>query len=1358
MLPGRHFLLALVSVTVLASMVIWMQYASVDKPISENTGATINQLDAPQSERQRFMQGQLRYTDADRFAEYHRAIRTRSGETAPSYPANYRVDALEKARLEKGAGRGVQLNKKLSWQHRGPGNVAGRARAVVPHPEDPLNTWFVGSASGGVWKTEDRGASWVELTADLPNLSTSTMDIPVSNPDVIYIGTGEGFGSYASVYGEGLWKSGDGGETWMQLASTADDVAFTNILRLVVDPEDEQRLVVATSTGFRNNQEERSYLMRTIDGGRTWETVYESPDRVQQVVAQQDDFNVLYATVRGKGVVKSTDGGQTWREVFDFFNDVRRLELAIAPTDPSRLYISAEGGPFPSTLYMSNDAGNTWAVVSDASNDDQDWLLSQGWYNNTIAVHPYDPDIVFVGGVDIMRYDIAQVTYEVGTIKEVIEFDPQQIFAVDRVISGPETATRLSRESGLLLSEFMPVEVRWGPEKSQKAHRFIGKWVARYEDYVDVPFEVWNTETGEQLMVLFEDQDLDLEWDITGVLKGSSERMLIMAEAYDPVNPHLPTTLNAFDRAQYVLNVATEDTELEHGPFPSARVQIIPQILTYNEGVATRVTSGYGLNTSDARGVHVDHHHLVLVPTGADDESFFVLDANDGGLAFSTDNGQTFTQTGDTFAQSRDGFGTTHKPVSGMNTSQFYGVDKMNGGDRYVGGTQDNGSWVSPDNAGPESVWAFAPSGDGFEAVWHYTNPDWIIQSSQFNRFYRSKNGGGSWEDISPGGGGNAPFLSRLAKTNQDPDLLFAVTESGILRTTDFGSSWDFIKIENPWPISSRPTVRISLAASNVVWAGAVMSDDHSLQVSTDAGRTFQVVSAFRDATLGPITNIATHPYDSLTAYALFSFADAPKVLRTTDAGETWMDLSGFDRGNESQNGFPDVAAYSLLVMPHNQDVIWVGTEIGIFESTNGGDTWQYADNGLPAVAVWEMKVVNDQIVVATHGRGVWTITMPELAGYEPFRQTLPPAIIRASGGNGALDLSLDLRDNYDSTHIILNGERAAYLGPNPAKEQKTIRVQVPVSGSQQMTVRLIAYDGGSSVSSNSRTVSLFEAGERVFTYSRTFEEQVPAFFLKGFAIVNHIGFDNKALHSPHPYENFEELVAQSLIPVVLQPDRPILSFNEIVLVEPGKPGAEYGTPDFFDFVVVEGSNDNGNTWVPLADAYDARRVSLWEESYEQNHAPTSAQYVKHSINLMDTFSPGESVLFRFRMVTDNSITGWGWVIDDILLEEAVATSSEPDAQDISFGLNPNYPNPFSTNTTIEYTLASASEISLSVYDVSGRLIRELVGSVEQQPGRHRIEWDGQDASGIPVASGVYFYRLRASGNFQASRQLVVIR
>ncbi|MEM8487187.1 MAG: hypothetical protein AAF564_16660, partial [Bacteroidota bacterium] len=845
------------------------------------------------SERKRKMQGTMRMDAPDAFATYHRNIRTKQGASAPDYPPNYRVEALHQAEVLK-AGNRQRIASQVEWTERGPANVSGRARAVLVDPDDETHrTWFVGSASGGVWKTEDAGENWRELTRDVPNLATTTLAMSAANPDLIYAGTGEGFGSFAFVYGEGIWKSADKGESWEQLTSTADDIRFTNTLRLAVDPSNPMLLLAATSTGLRGAAAEASYLMRSSDGGVTWQAVYQSPNRVEQVLAHPGNFDILYASVNSRGVLKSIDGGMSWTEIFEPFYQVGRMELAIAPSNPEVVYVSAEAGFFDGTLFMSRDAGVTWEILDQQDTTPPNWLGDLGWYSNAIAVDPEDESRVFVAGLDIYQLDLKDVFFDQGHIDEVIEVDPTNLFKLDLVVNAPSTAYRLGRVPGISSAEFTEVEIRWGPGKSQKVHRFIEKWVGEYVDYIDLPFEVWDVKNNRQLMAAFEDEDQDRLWDIADALVNASERIFVINEPYSATAPHIPTTLNAFERAQYVVTVTREsDDEIQHGPFPEASIRIVPDIRTYREADVEQLTAGYDEDPILAKGVHVDHHQVLFVPSATPGAPPMLLNANDGGIAVSYDMGQTFTQTGDTFSQLYDGIGTRRRPLAGLNTTQFYGVDKMNGADRYVGGTQDNGSWVSPGLQNNEEPWALAPSGDGFEAIWHYTNPDRIIQSSQFNQMFRSEDRGLTWQNITPPG--NSVFLTRLAKSNQNPNLIFANTPSGVVRSNDFGTTWSRIDLVNIWPVGANSVVRISLATPNIVWAGATFGGTIPLFVSQDAGVSFSPVLTSAEADLGPITNIATHPLEPQTAFALFSMAGTPKIMKTSDLGASWEELSGF--------------------------------------------------------------------------------------------------------------------------------------------------------------------------------------------------------------------------------------------------------------------------------------------------------------------------------------------------------------------------------------------------------------------------------------------------------------------------------
>ena len=143
--------------------------------------------------------------------------------------------------------------------------------------------------------------------------------------------------------------------------------------------------------------------------------------------------------------------------------------------------------------------------------------------------------------------------------------------------------------------------------------------------------------------------------------------------------------------------------------------------------------------------------------------------------------------------------------------------------------------------------------------------------------------------------------------------------------------------------------VRVSKADPDIVWAGARMDDDGKI-MRLDRRRRFTscATTVYTDVTMGGISGLATHPTEPNTAYVLFSFAERPKILKTTDPGATWTDISGFGTGSVSTNGFPDVAVYDLVVWPNDPDHIWVGSEIGLIESLDGGATWALADNGLP--------------------------------------------------------------------------------------------------------------------------------------------------------------------------------------------------------------------------------------------------------------------------------------------------------------------------------------------------------------------------------------------------------------------------
>lgn len=968
----------------------------------------------------------------DQFAAYHADIR--ADEDGTGYPMNYRLMELEKARSAAKTHRTQQLE----WKERGPNNAPGRTRGLIVDPDDPTQeTWFAGAVSGGLWKTTDGGNSWRSLTDHLPTLAISCLAMAGSNHDVIYMGTGEGFSSRAGVAGSGIFKSTDRGKTWEQLSSTVVNDDFRYVNRLAVDPGNANVVVAATETG----------IFRTNNGGTTWTRVYQQthifedgtpfPAAVQDIRSRPDDFNVQFAAVNGIGVVRSLDAGLTWKlSLGEFIRGALRLELAISPSNPNVVYTSVESSE-GADLYRSDNGGNTWVLTLDSNKPDPiNWLESQGWYDQTLAVHPYSPDTVYLGGINLWLAYMSPNTSgpSSGSVKFQGEgtdsFLDFETFANDSHFGEILQAGHLnSKVVDMNEKDFTSVEIRFGQGK-QMAHRFRvsetggtngdgGAGIEfvdyTYAGYVEVPFQVWDIDRNRQLMLSFRDQNDNGEFELRPRMSEglrndqSREYVFIHGYSYDGTQPHPGVASDGGVTSGQLYSfwpTLAQGGTLDLLNFPESILHIKPATISSYVRVMEQVSPNHA--------PHVDHHNLIMIPTDAATREFMILNANDGGVYYSEDKGARWIGAG-----------------RGYNTTQFYDVDKRSGIDQYMGGTQDNGTWKSYENPNARRGWQPILSGDGFDVVWHSKNENLVLGSIFYNGIHRSVDQGDTFE-ISTGGINDAgQFITSLGNSKSNPDVVYTIGSSGIWRSEDFADNWTSIPIKPElWGFGSSGKVRVSLATPEVVWAGYRLDDDPpltgTLHVSQDQGHTFKPVTVPSFAPNNVISGLATHPHDNGTGYVLFSAPKKPKILKTTDFGQTWEDLSGFvnSQDGNSTNGFPDVAVFDLLVLPRDPGVIWVGTEIGIFASHNGG-SWFQMDNGLPAVAVWRMKIVDDQVVLATHGRGIWTLDLVQAVTVEEAETDLPSAYI--------------LDQNY----------------PNPFNAMTTIRFSVP----EQSNVKLTVYD-----------------------------------------------------------------------------------------------------------------------------------------------------------------------------------------------------------------------------------------------------------------------------------------------------------
>ncbi len=1077
--------------------------------------------------------------------------------------------------------------------------------------------------------------------------------------------------------------------------------------------------------------------------------VYEDEDknRIQHIISNPDSFNIQYASINSVGVIKSTDAGQTWAKVFNI-DGGKRYELAIAQSNTNIVYAAIETDN-ASMLYKTTDAGQTWSDVSNGYGF-TNWLGAQGWYDNAIGINPYDANDVYLGGIRLW-----QLTEKFGGISNVnlnntdsyLALQPWGGFNGMGVGTGLQFTTMANIPSPINVQDedYVTVELRFGPGISQKAYRFSHNGQqTTYEDYIDVPFEVWDTDNNKQLMASFIDVNSSGGFELVENNDEMCEYIFINALEYS-TSPNSNITDNDYNIGFIYKNIYTiapmlkDNVAWEPENIPESNIEIV-----YNNSGASvpdivQLSNGY--NPSSQTGTHVDHHNLTIVKMDDTDSTIRIINGNDGGVFYSDNKGETWINT-----------------LHGYNTSQFYGVDKKHGADEYIGGMQDNGTWQSPagTSASASSNWKFRIGGDGYETAWHYNNPDLIIGGYQFNGLMRSTNGGNTWTSLASqieNGRGNAPFVTKVAKSNSDPDLLFTVGVSGIWRSDNFGETWNLISVPTEqWGMTSLTQAEISYANPQIVWAGARMSDpampNASLHVSTNGGVSFEPTNGFGDITMGRISGLATHPVDENTAYAMFSFSGAPKILRTTNLGETWEDISGFANSTKSSNGFPDVATYSLLVMPHNTDIIWAGTEIGLFESTDNGVSWHYAIEEFPAVSIWQMNITDDQVVMATHGRGIITVTIPELPN--PPVVTLSPKIL--SDGldifNEKYKVKAQLRSAYDSTKLFVNGNYYLSIAGNNAAKDTVI--SFAVTEFETVDFQLKSYKNTKEYISGVLTETIYPLLNATTEYINDFKEETTDFVGDDFAVIDQDGFTNKALHSIHPYTNNIDITYMLRAPIIIDEENSEMSYNEIVIVEPGDPGVNWPSTNFYDYVIVEGSK-NGKQWFKIANGYDSQDDDAWLAAYNSGANIDESLFRKRTLDLDNTFfNAGDTILIRFRLSSDGGETGWGWAIDSLKIQKQNTAIAERDLVNTTLYLSQNYPNPFSSFTNIMYSLPNDGAVTLNIFDINGRLVKTLINKYHTA-GEYMAKWECGN-----IKTGTYFYQIKANGFTQTKKLLLI--
>lgn len=294
----------------------------------------------------------------------------------------------------------------LEWRNIGPVNMSGRVADVEGVPGNP-NIVFVGSASGGVWKTVNGGITWKPIFDSQPIASIGDVALEPGNPDVIYVGTGESKPRNSASYGNGVYKSTDGGQSWRHLGLTNSE----RIARIIVSPSDPRVVYVGVLGKVYGPSTERG-VYRSTNGGETWERVLYIDDRhgVAELAIDQQNPNILYAGMwrferkpwthssgsEQGGVFKSVDGGRTWVKLTKGLPRLLgRIAVQVAPSNPNVVYVLAESND--GTLFRSDDRGETFTTAY--RNVD---IVNRGFYFTKMRIDPADENRVYAISGNLM--------------------------------------------------------------------------------------------------------------------------------------------------------------------------------------------------------------------------------------------------------------------------------------------------------------------------------------------------------------------------------------------------------------------------------------------------------------------------------------------------------------------------------------------------------------------------------------------------------------------------------------------------------------------------------------------------------------------------------------------------------------------------------------------------------------------------------------------------------------------------------------------------------------------------------------------------------------------------------------------
>ena len=828
----------------------------------------------------------------------------------------------------------------------GPTNMGGRIMDIAVQ-ESNTNIFYVASASGGLWKTTNGGTSFDCVFDYGGSVSMGAIGLSKSNPNIIYLGTGEQSSRNSTAWGDGVYKSEDAGKTWHHIGLTDT----RHIARVVVHPTNPNIVYVAAI-------------------GRLWGRSEE------------------------RGVYKSIDGGKSWKLIFTQGNRAGVVDLDMDPSDPNTLYACAwdrvraayvfQSGGMESGLFKTTDAGKTWRQLKTGL---------PGGELGRIGVNIYakDPRIL----VATVEYRVPGAPVRVSTDEDDALMDDQY---AQQGGAPPATAPKQNPKKA--------------DEKSQAPVKPVEK-----------PDPRMSPAPGSQMNGggMFMSRDRGETWEF---LRQNNPRPFYFSTPL--IDPNDPNRI-------YIGGL---------------NVQMTPDL-------------GKSWSVLAPNVIHADHHALWIDPK----DSNHILTGCDGGVYQSRDKGVTWMH---------------HNTLP---IGQFYAVS-FDGQYPYwvFGGLQDNGAWAFPTQNSRGYVSPIDAvnlnGGDGFYAEADHVESEWIYSESQGGSVQRTNRKTGQRRGLRPTLAGetlrynwNTPIhisphdnktiyigASHLMVSNNRGDTFKSISPDLTTMSPRKIHTIDIAKRNsvNPEATGAENHCTIVTIDESPMMKGRIAcgSDDGLVNVTSDGGKTWDDVTANIKG-LPSALWISRVTWSKWKPDRLYVCADGhrsndfrPYVFVSEDAGKSFRSLS---------NGLSDWdSVYVIREGEQNPNLLILGSEMSLRFSIDSGKTWSRIRGNFPTVAIHDVKVhpkMHD-LVIATHGRSLWTI---DIAALEGMTEGVPTktALLGSSPGIRMPVITGDplTGDQFFRSRNNQPMARIYYYLPEDVKDDSTVSLSLTGPGLPELSI-----------------------------------------------------------------------------------------------------------------------------------------------------------------------------------------------------------------------------------------------------------------------------------------------------------------